>query len=269
MASHRVAICGPLCAGERSFLSNPRAPQAMLLARTTTHVRVCGALGGGSGEACTSVERNVSGGAQGVSSAQMVLPRGLSISQLRARLGPLASSPQGKVLDLDDVRDVIGGFESTKELVSYHEELQVVHSLRPSSLTLAPSPSLPHPRSLTLAPSPSLLRPALSPSLSRLPLALSYTDTDAPERAQALLSSWCCTSDTRFKRFAGIVPYLLPPLGGQRVWRGTARLRWAALAIADMFTEAGDADLAAELRPSCDESGRRVLRKLQRRGVCT
>ena len=29
--------------------------------------------------------------------------------------------------------------------------------------------------------------------------------------AQALLSSWCCTSDERFKSTGGLVPYLIPP----------------------------------------------------------
>lgn len=69
------------------------------------------------------------------------------------------------------------------------------------------------------------------------------------EDAQALLAGWCCTADTRFKRLAGVIPYLLPPLEGQTAWRGHAKLQWAATAVADIFASANDTTRAAALRP--------------------
>ena len=49
--------------------------------------------------------------------------------------------------------------------------------------------------------------------------------------AQALLSSWCCTSDERFRRLAGLVPYVLPPLPGLPRGRGAGSLRWVDAAL--------------------------------------
>ena len=69
------------------------------------------------------------------------------------------------------------------------------------------------------------------------------------EDAQALLSSWCCTDDAKFKRLAGVIPYVLPPLEGQKVWRGTPKLTWASSALAEVFDGAGEAARAAEIRP--------------------
>ena len=56
--------------------------------------------------------------------------------------------------------------------------------------------------------------------------------------AQQLLGDWCCTSDERFRRSAGLVPYLLPPLEGQTAWRGEPQLSWAETALrqAAIFT---------------------------------
>jgi hypothetical protein len=48
------------------------------------------------------------------------------------------------------------------------------------------------------------------------------------EDAQSLLSSWCCTDDARFKKLAGVIPYILPPIEGQATWRGSPKLTWAA-----------------------------------------
>ena len=48
--------------------------------------------------------------------------------------------------------------------------------------------------------------------------------------AQAILSSWCCTSQLAFRQTRGLVPYVLPPLEGQRQWRGGER-RWVASAL--------------------------------------
>ncbi|KAL1510943.1 hypothetical protein AB1Y20_005771 [Prymnesium parvum] len=75
--------------------------------------------------------------------------------------------------------------------------------------------------------------------------------------AQALLSSWCCTSDERFRRSGGEVPYLLPPLEGQSEWLGEPRLAWAATALASVFRGAGEHALAARLSPC--EPGARVF----------
>ena len=69
------------------------------------------------------------------------------------------------------------------------------------------------------------------------------------EDAQALLSSWCCTDDPRFKRLAGVIPYVLPPLEGQSIWRGHARLTWAASALAEVFDAANQSARAREIRP--------------------
>lgn len=67
---------------------------------------------------------------------------------------------------------------------------------------------------------------------------------------QELLSSWCCTDDARFKRVAGVIPYVLPPLEGQRTWRGAAKLQWAATAVAGIFEADGDHVRSAALDPS-------------------
>lgn len=66
---------------------------------------------------------------------------------------------------------------------------------------------------------------------------------------QRLLSSWCCTADERFKRVAGTIPYILPPLEGQDEWRGEPRLWWAAKALADIFDKGGAREAAAAIRP--------------------
>lgn len=50
--------------------------------------------------------------------------------------------------------------------------------------------------------------------------------------AQELLSSWCCTSDERFKQLAGLVPYIFSPPKGVR-WR--PELRWVADALQDFL----------------------------------
>ena len=54
--------------------------------------------------------------------------------------------------------------------------------------------------------------------------------------AQRLLASWCCTAEAAFQRTAGRVPYLLPPLPGQRAWRGEPDLQWAARALSAIST---------------------------------
>ena len=69
------------------------------------------------------------------------------------------------------------------------------------------------------------------------------------EDAQALLSSWCCTDDKRFKRLAGVIPYLLPPLEGAERMEGHERLSWAASALAEVFEIAKEPQRAAEIRP--------------------
>jgi hypothetical protein len=69
------------------------------------------------------------------------------------------------------------------------------------------------------------------------------------EDLQAIISSWCCTIDERFKRVAGVIPFLLPPLEGQTAWRGATRLAWAAEAVAQVFETAGDTARARSLRP--------------------
>jgi hypothetical protein len=51
------------------------------------------------------------------------------------------------------------------------------------------------------------------------------------EEAQSLLASWCCTSAPGFSETRGLVPYELPPLDGQRAWRGRRALRWVARAL--------------------------------------
>ena len=68
--------------------------------------------------------------------------------------------------------------------------------------------------------------------------------------AQALLSSWCCTADPRFKRTAGVVPYLLPPLEGQAHWLGEQRLSWVAGSLSYSFDAAGDRAMAVEMHRS-------------------
>ena len=70
------------------------------------------------------------------------------------------------------------------------------------------------------------------------------------EDMQALLSSWCCTIDARFKRVAGVIPYILPPLEGQTEWSGSHGLAWAAQALADIFDNAGDTARARLIRPA-------------------
>ena len=87
--------------------------------------------------------------------------------------------------------------------------------------------------------------------------ALGHFDSEARSaqyhsEAQSLLSSWCCTSHAAFKSAGGEVPYLLPPLparAGERAWRGEKRLDAAAQVLVQMYTEAGDALIAEELRP--------------------
>uniref|UniRef100_A0A7S4BQZ5 Uncharacterized protein n=2 Tax=Chrysotila carterae TaxID=13221 RepID=A0A7S4BQZ5_CHRCT len=75
--------------------------------------------------------------------------------------------------------------------------------------------------------------------------------------AQELLSGWCCTSHPAFKKLGGEVPYLLPPLPGQREWRGTPKLAWAANTIAQLFREANQSTVADELEPcATSRSGR-------------
>ena len=66
--------------------------------------------------------------------------------------------------------------------------------------------------------------------------------------AQELLSSWCCTADERFKRIAGVVPYLLPPLPGQSHWLVDKGLVWAQQALAEAYAEANQTAMAAEIR---------------------
>ena len=137
----------PFLHRERTFLGNPRTPRDLLL-HSTTRVRVAdadadaatGAIGAPDSESAIP--------------AEIVIPAGLSISALRARLGALPA----KLLRVDDVLRAFGGFDETtegrRELTTYHEELQEI------------------------------------------------------------LSSWCCTADERFKRTAGVIPYVLPPLEG-------------------------------------------------------
>ena len=73
------------------------------------------------------------------------------------------------------------------------------------------------------------------------------------EDAQQLLSSWCCTAHPHFKRTAGVIPYLLPPMPGQSAWHHTQRLEWAVSAVAELFEasdRADDAAIARQLRQS-------------------
>ena len=79
--------------------------------------------------------------------------------------------------------------------------------------------------------------------------------------AQELLSSWCCTADERFKRIAGVVPYLLPPLPGQAAWRGDPNLAWAAEALGAAYAETNQSGMAVEL----DCEPRQRLRRGRRR----
>lgn len=163
-------------------MGNPRTPRDLLL-HSTTRVRVAdadadaatGAIGAPDSESAIP--------------AEIVIPAGLSISALRARLGALPA----KLLRVDDVLRAFGAFDQTaegaRELTSYHEDLQ------------------------------------------------------------ELLSSWCCTADERFKRTAGVIPYVLPPLEGQSVWRAGRWTLWAAKAMADIFDAAGDAARAKAIRP--------------------
>ena len=67
---------------------------------------------------------------------------------------------------------------------------------------------------------------------------------------QRILSSWCCTADERFRRLAGVIPYVLPPLEGQREWQSGTKLKWAADALADTFQAAGDRKRMKWIRPS-------------------
>ena len=64
----------------------------------------------------------------------------------------------------------------------------------------------------------------------------------------------CCTSDPRFKRTAGEVPYLLPPLEGQTHWRGEPRLSWVAGALAYSFEAAGDKAMAIDVHRNAQPS---------------
>jgi hypothetical protein len=74
------------------------------------------------------------------------------------------------------------------------------------------------------------------------------------EDAQALLSTWCCTSEPAFKPLAGVVPYLLPPLkparGQPPYWRGNPWLRWEAEALSLAFLHANDTAMAAAFNES-------------------
>ena len=111
-------------------------------------------------------------------------------------------------------------------------------------------------------PSLGALRTALSGSKARVlhlsdaSLAFgSFSDdaagtlaTEWHRETQRLVSSWCCTADERFKRTAGAVPYLLPPLEGQSHWVGEPKLFWVAAALRKSFAAAGDAAMADDLR---------------------
>ena len=177
---------------ERSFLENPRTPS---LANAMTRVRVCGAPHAGEGSGgCPRREGEVEGQVEG----EVSVPAGLTLSGLVHRLGAFGHAAKGRLLHVDDVRQLVGGFDSQAESKTYHDELQ------------------------------------------------------------ALLSSWCCTSDPRFKQLAGTVPYILPPLpppppraqdppatrGEPPAWRGLPRLRWAASALAEGMVEAGEHEAA-------------------------
>ena len=70
------------------------------------------------------------------------------------------------------------------------------------------------------------------------------------EDAQRLLSNWCCTADHRFKRLAGVIPFILPPLEGQTAWRGNDHVRWAAKALTEVFEMANEHAAAAWVRPA-------------------
>ena len=116
-----------------------------------------------------------------------------------------------------------------------------------------------HEVGLLALPSASQLRAALGPLTAKVlhladaRRAFGAFDSAADSRdyhqgAQQLLSSWCCTTDSRFKRIAGVVPYLLPPLAGQDAWRGDPTLAWAATALGEAFAEANQSSMAAELR---------------------
>lgn len=68
------------------------------------------------------------------------------------------------------------------------------------------------------------------------------------EEAQGLLDNYCCVADPVFRAKAGGgVPYLLPPLPGQRDWLGAEKLAWAREELARLFRQAGDETTAAEL----------------------
>ena len=71
-----------------------------------------------------------------------------------------------------------------------------------------------------------------------------------------ILQRWCCVHDERFKKTAGVVPYLLPPLEGQTDWRGDPELSWAAEALAAAFQEANQTDMASEMRGEMSSSSR-------------
>ena len=69
---------------------------------------------------------------------------------------------------------------------------------------------------------------------------------------QAMLASWCCTADPRFKRVAGIVPYVLPPLEGheRQAWSGgeARKVEWVGRALAETYDASGDVDMGQDMR---------------------
>ena len=73
--------------------------------------------------------------------------------------------------------------------------------------------------------------------------------------AQALLASWCCTSEPEFKRMAGRVPYLLPPHPAQAAYAGNPWMRWAAEALSRAFARVGDAATATAFNTTIRDGG--------------
>ena len=158
----------PYAHRERSFLSNPRTPEAL---HTSAQVMV-------------RVGRR---GDADPGSGAVLLDSAPTIGTLRAQL----SAHSARLLVFDDMRQAFGGWgpdASTEEIVRYHED------------------------------------------------------------AQSLLSNWCCTADKRFKRLAGVIPYVLPPLPGQQAWRGRDHLRWGIEALTEVFDTANEKARADEIR---------------------
>lgn len=193
----------PYAHRERSFLTNPRTPTALLQA-SAKRVRVCttattggvaSGVAGGAGSAATGADGRCSSVsskalARYAGGGEVHLPPKPNIDALRTAL----RSEAARLLVFDDVLGSFGGWggggKDDDELVTFHEE------------------------------------------------------------AQSLLSSWCCTDDTRFKKLAGVIPYILPPLEGQATWRGSPKLAWAARGLAEVLAAAGETARAAEIRPS-------------------